>query len=424
MKITKTFVEKLPVPGKLKPERTEQKRYYDDRLKGFGIRVTSGGTKAFFVEKLVNGVLKRITIGHYPEVTTESARKEAQVLLGKMVTGIDPLAERKALREKGVTLQAAFNEYLKARKSLKPATVLDYHRVLKQVMPDWLNKPITSINRDMVSKRHAKYGENNSEARSNLAMRLLRAIFNYAINHYQSDDGVGVIAINPVKFLSHARSWYRVERRQTIIKQHQLGHWYGGLQQLSQHYEFNQAEMWKDYFLLVLLTGMRRTEAASLKFSDLDMNAKTFTLRDTKNRDSHTLPMSEFIFDLFQRRKLASNGEYVFPASSNSGHIMEPRKAMLKIIELSGVQFTVHDCRRTFITAAESLDISAYAVKRLANHKMNNDITSGYIVSDVERLRKPMQQITEYFLKCLGVIKSADVVAIQNKKGIVNEETA
>src|SRR5205809_1144280 len=103
MNITKTFVDKVPIPAKLKEGRTEQKRYYDDKLKGFGLRVTSGGTRAFFVEKLVNGALKRITIGHYPEITTEQARKEAQVLLGKMVVGIDPVAEKKAQRVKSVT---------------------------------------------------------------------------------------------------------------------------------------------------------------------------------------------------------------------------------------------------------------------------------------------------------------------------------
>jgi len=63
------------------------------------------------------------------------------------------------------------------------------------------------------------------------------------------------------------------------------------------------------------------------------------------------------------------------------------------------VQFTVHDLRRTFITTAESLNISAYALKRLLNHSTENDVTSGYLVIDVERLRKPMQQISDYFLK-------------------------
>ena len=57
--ITKKFVDNLQLPKKITEGRTEQKRYYDNKLKGFGIRVTSGGTKAFFVEKLINNKLKR-----------------------------------------------------------------------------------------------------------------------------------------------------------------------------------------------------------------------------------------------------------------------------------------------------------------------------------------------------------------------------
>ena len=49
MKITKSAVEKLPIPISETAGRTAQKRYYDDAMKGFGVRVTSGGTKAFFV---------------------------------------------------------------------------------------------------------------------------------------------------------------------------------------------------------------------------------------------------------------------------------------------------------------------------------------------------------------------------------------
>lgn len=398
--ITKTFVDKLEIPKKLIERRTEQKRYYDDKLKGFGIRVTSGGTKAFFVEKLVKYKLKRLTIGHYPELTTEQARREAQILLGRIATGIDPVAEKKARKTKEITLAQVFDDYLIARKSLKSTTATDYRRVLKQVLPDWLDKPLIRITKDMIAKRHIQYGESNSKARSNLAMRLLRAIFNFAINQYQTDDGKDIILENPVKRLSHTRAWYRIERRQNIIKPHQLKDWHNGLTALLQHRSLDNAEMWQDYFLLVLFTGMRRTEAASLRWADIDLQAKTFTLRDTKNRDSHTLPMSDFLYDLFQRRNKNRQNEFVFPAAnSTTGHIVEPRKAMLKIIELSGVTFDIHSLRRSFITIAESLDIPSYALKRLLNHRMNNDVTAGYIIADVERLRKPMQKITDYLVE-------------------------
>src|SRR3990167_1958081 len=249
-------------------------------------------------------------------------------------------------------------------------------------------------------------------------MRLLRAIFNFAINQYQTDDGKNVFLENPVKRLSHTRAWYRIQRRQTVIKSHQLARWYKGLMRLKEWQSINDTEMWQDYFLFVLFTGLRRQEAASLSWETVDMKAKTFTLQDTKNRESHTLPMSDFIFKLFQRRKKAMTNEFVFSSHGEIGHVIDPRKAMLKVAELAEVDFTVHDLRRTFITTAESLDIPAFALKRLLNHKMNHDVTAGYIIMDVERLRKPMQRITDHLLKCMKVKK------VENRKRVPVNDAA
>ncbi|MBU2062486.1 MAG: integrase, partial [Bacteroidetes bacterium] len=58
---------------------------------------------------------------------------------------------------------------------------------------------------------------------------------------------------------------------------------------------------------------------------------------------------------------------------------------------------TMHDLRRTFITTAESLDISMFAIKQLVNHKSGSDVTGGYVIKNFERLREPMQRITDYF---------------------------
>jgi integrase len=77
------------------------------------------------------------------------------------------------------------------------------------------------------------------------------------------------------------------------------------------------------------------------------------------------------------------------------------------------VSFSTHDLRRTFITIAESLDISAYSLKRLLNHKMTNDVTAGYIITDVERLRVPMQKITDYMLMQFGLKPTAIILPIQ-----------
>lgn len=119
MKINKTNVDSLPLPKANQEGKTAQKRYYDDNLKGFGIRITSGGSKAFFVEKFVNKKRCRITLGHYPELTAEMARNKALVVLGQIAMGGDPVAEKKASTIANVTLNEVFKDYLKTRKTLK-----------------------------------------------------------------------------------------------------------------------------------------------------------------------------------------------------------------------------------------------------------------------------------------------------------------
>jgi integrase len=110
--------------------------------------------------------------------------------------------------------------------------------------------------------------------------------------------------------------------------------------------------------------------------------------------------------------------EYVFPSANGVERIREQRKQMDRVTQESGVSFTIHDLRRTFITIAESLDIPAYALKHLLNHKMSNDVTAGYIIIDAERLRAPMQKITDHLLKCIGVKPSAEIVTLPKKRRI------
>ena len=125
--------------------------------------------------------------------------------------------------------------------------------------------------------------------------------------------------------------------------------------------------------------------ANNSKFDQFSAGTNTPWLQAVTNlKNDHTLPLSNFLYDLLQRRKNSAVNEYVFPEASGTGRIIEQRKQIVKVTQESGVSFTIHDLRRTFITVAESLDIPAYALKRLVNHKMGNDVTAGYIISDVE----------------------------------------
>ena len=446
MNITRCFVEKLKLPT----ASLNQKRYYDDCLKGFGIRVTINGIKSFFIEKCIGTKVYRATLGHYPALTVENARKKAQDYLGKIAMGIDPTEEKLEAKIKGITLQAAFNDFLNARKNLKHSTICCYTRIMQDTIANWQNKPLISINKDMIIKKHAEIGM-NSKAHANLTMRILRAIFTFAAGNYNGinssiNSGINKQSLfieNPVKILSYSRAWYAIKRRTTVITPSDLPSWYKAVEQLAtqplivqklavQQLKYNgvddgidcniesktiivsdyhvksKAAIVRDYLLLILFTGLRRQEAAQLKWENIDFNNKTLTVTDTKNHLHHTLPLSSFLYELLYARYI-NNGinnhcrsNYVFPGAGDAGYLVEPQKQINKVIKASGVQFTLHDLRRTFITVAESLDIPAYALKRLLNHK-EHDVTAGYIIIDTERLRRPMQLISDKLLSLVNV---------------------
>jgi len=96
---------------------------------------------------------------------------------------------------------------------------------------------------------------------------------------------------------------------------------------------------------------------------------------------------------------------------------VEPKRQIAKIVKDSKVKFTLHDLRRVFITQADALDLSVFAIKRLINHSIGGDVTSGYVVTDVERLREPMQKIEDRMLMLAKVKKAGKVVPIRQNAG-------
>lgn len=443
--ITKTEVEKLEQPDIGRVD------YFDDDLKGFGVRVAKGG-KTFFAMCRVNGRLVRAKIDTADKITVQEARKRAKGILADMGRGVDLNEDKRQARQraqeerqKGVTLQEALDQYLDKGK-LKPRTLTTYREIIRLYLGDWLERPAQEITRDMVRDRHReiatgqrqrrKLDKSSSapteattrrEAAADNCMRTLRAILNYAFEDEESET----VYRNPVDILSSRKhkAWFKPARRQTIIKNSDLPAW-------SRAVDGLENDVLRDYLRLLLFTGLRRQEAATLQWRQVDFNERCFTVVDTKNGDPHTLPLSTFLWSLLHERReglktevsaaktaLANTGglttkqqqaafnrvalaesrlvsPFVFPGEGRTGHIVEPKKAIDAVKASTGIAFTLHDLRRTFATIAESLDLSGYTIKALLNHRQQlSDVTGGYIILGVDRLREPMQRITDAILE-------------------------
>jgi integrase len=398
VKLTQSVVDRLPVPA------TGQAIYRDKELKGFGLRVTSGGARTYVVEKRIGGRVRRVKIGRADALKAEKARRLAHEFLGTVAGGRDPIAEKSAAKAQAITLGEVLDDYLAARgDKLKPRTRDQYRDVItarrKDGSPlafaDWHKKRIADISAELVQRRHRELSDGHGPAWANLAMRVLRLLLNYAAMRFDDGSGKPLIVANPVKRLGQARLWNEVERRETILRVEDMPEWYGSFVSLS--------NMGRDYLLLVLLTGLRRREASALRWADVDIDkTRTLTVRDTKNGRDHVLPLSTQLLDLLARRRAATEGPFVFPGRKPGTSLAEVKTLTQAVAKTSDIRTSVHDLRRTFATTAERLDISSYAVKRLLNHMTGNDVTAGYIVTDIERLRRPMQAISDFLFRAMG----------------------
>jgi integrase len=181
-----------------------------------------------------------------------------------MAAGKDPTLEKQRKKTVSATLQDVLDHYLSVR-NLRPNSIRAYRFMIPRCPGDWLDLPIVSITRDMVEQRHislrktTKQG-NSGEAQANTEMHLLGTLMNFAAANYEV-DGKPIILINPITRLSNNRRWYQERRRQTILPDHKLHNWYKAVVTVRH-------QTVRDYLLLLLFTGLRRKEAATLRWSN------------------------------------------------------------------------------------------------------------------------------------------------------------
>ena len=411
MKLTCEAVKALELPP------SGQKLWYDTVLRGFGVRLTQGA-RVYIVEARVAGRKKRKMIAAADDETQENVRdktmkrmtaKEARIEARAVLTAMANGTSRNAAPEQQtqensaaevvepITLEAAIASFFEGRK-LKASTAADYRHVFDNYFKDWQPKPLNDLTPQEVLKRFQKLSATSGEATANKAMRILGSLWNHARASTAGNDGTHVLRENPVKRIGETKSWHKIGRRQTYLTATDLPGWFAAVHGLKSELNPIHAEAFKDYLELLLRTGMRRSEAANLRWCDINMNAKTFTIVAPKNSRDLTLPMSTQIHAIFERRQVATDQRDVsepvpFPGA-RGGTVSDPRKFLGPVRKASGTNFTFHDLRRSFAVIADSLDLSHYSLKRLLNH-VDDDVTMGYLVHDPERLREPMQRISD-----------------------------
>ena len=403
-KFTKARLERLE-------PRDKEYRVKDTALKGLICRVRPSGNKHLEIYKKPKGYSSPVCVRICAagELPIEDVHTQAYAILTQMRKGVNPNeAERiKTVKRnaKGLTLNQALDDYIEGGSDLKPSTAKQYHRTISNHLGEWMDRPLAElINMQTLILLEKKIRISVGPSAANNTMRTLRAITTVAREITTTKDGAS-IPYWPIESKQlRKRFWNKESRRDNWIKPDQLKDWWTATERLSLEYQGN-GDLARDYLQFVLLTGLRRREATGLLWVNVNLQSKTFKVTDTKNSTDLELPLSDYLVEILQRRP------------SRTGRVFdleEPKKFVKWVRDQSGVYFTIHDLRRSFITHAEKQDLGMYTLKALINHSTNRsgDVTQGYIQIDTERLRDPMQRITNYILRCAEALPFVSVAKL------------
>lgn len=370
---TQGRIKDLPSPESGRVE------YHDIGCPKLTCRVSSTGVKSFVVLKWTGKTTQRVTLGRFPDMSVDEARKRTQSALTTIATGINPTEVKRQQRFKNITLQVLFDRYLADKSDLREASIKDYTKIMNSPAGflDWLSKPINEITRDMVLARRKQFtgGADNK-------MRVLRLLMNYAIALKAIDE-------NPVDVLRDGSLWAKPTRRKRMIPSDKIKDWYNSVLHLDN-------EQAKVYLLLLLHTGLRDQDVRYLEWKDVNFKNDCFIARDTKNRSDFTAYLAPQIKPYLRAlHDKSGGGRYVFPGGNVDGVMDIPRKPISQVCKQTGIEFSSHDLKRTFLTIGEAAMIPFSLLKALANHTTDGDVTGGYINPEANTLRQATFKIAD-----------------------------
>ena len=365
---------------------------WDPFLPGFGARRQRGQTIAYVLKyRTSEGRQRWYTIGrHGAPWTPESAREEAQRLLGGVASKADPAAEKRAARNAQTVADlcdlyfadAEAGRLMTRRRAPKKTSTLetDRGRIERHIKRLLGRRSVASVTRedieafmhDVAAGKTA--GNTKTKARGLARVRggkgtasrtvgLLGAIFAYAVRRRMRTD-------NPVYGVVRPADGRR-ERRLTDNEYKDLG---AALRKAE------GARLWPAAIAVsrfLALTGWRSGEALGLRWDEIDLERRTVTLGDTKTGRS-VRPLSRAACNLL--REVGRTSDLVFQATRGDGRMTGFPKFWAKIAKLGGlpVDVTPHTLRHSYASLAGDLGYSESTIAALIGHK-GHSITSRYV---------------------------------------------
>ena len=390
---TKAIIDALPMP-----ESGKRSIYHDTKISGLQLRVTS--VKTFFINRRIKGGNpQRITLGRYPDMTIEQARRKTLELVHDIAEGKNPADLLREAR-KEMTLDELFEEYMDRRAAFnkRPDKPKATYRLY---LSKFGKRKLSSIKHEEIDRLHKKIGREVGIVTANIVLKLLHVMFNKAINEWRIWKGE-----NP----AHGIAKFPEQSRDRFLQSDELPKFFQAVAQ-------EENETIRDYVLMSLLTGARRSNVLAMRWQDINFERAEWRIEETKNGTPQTVALSPEAIEILQNRSPSDNTIFVFPGSGRDGHLMEPKKGWKRILERAGIDnLRIHDLRQTLGSWQAKTGASLAIIGKSLNHK-NQNTTAIYARLDLDPVRDSVNKATSAMLTAAGLRQSADAMPLKRSKG-------
>ncbi|GKS58184.1 integrase [Nitrospira sp.] len=365
MKLTKKVIDAM------KPPAMGQVFVRDGELRGFALRVTPG-SKSFVLERSIHGRVRRLTLGRYGEITVEQARDLAKKKIGEIADGKDP-AERRKLQRQSMTWGELETLYLERHGPNKKSIGNDI-TILEKHLASWRPRRLTSITRADICARHADMGATGHKTGANAMVRLVRSMLFRAKDWglYEGDNPASRIKL------------FKEVKRDRFVTPDELPRLWMALQNEPNPYV-------RGAFIVGMLTGARRSEVLSMKWTDLDLRQGLWKIADTKAGRPHYVPLpTPMIHELSKLPRLNEN-PYVFCGRWGRDHLINVSKPWRRIRKEAGLDdVRIHDLRRTLGSWLVAAGASLPLIGKALNHS-RTETTAIYARMQLDPVREALE---------------------------------
>lgn len=380
---TEKTVGALPIPTK------EQglSIYYDTgTTDGLSIRITYGGTKTYYFAMRFQGRTVQFKIGRVGDIKLVDARAKAHTYREQATKGEDPSRERKESL-KDITLKQFYENVYKPEYS-------SVHKKAGSIKNDdsifnhWLNifhtRTLLSITSNEIEKLHNKIKAERTPYTANRMLSLIKHMYGIAVKY-----GYVRIDANPTEFLNK----FPEKSRGRFLQSDEL-------KQLFDALDKEPNEVFKNYVLISLFSGIRRNNVLTLRWSNIDFKNGFIYLPETKNGESQQVPMSNQLKELLETMKATANSEWVIPSNkSASGHMEDPKRPWQDLLKRAGIEdLRLHDLRRTQGSYQAITGASMVVIGKSLGHK-SQSATAVYARLSVDPVRDAMQRATDKMME-------------------------